>query len=166
MSVRDPRQELDRGVELAKEGAERAKEKIVEVKRSLASKIGRGVMWTIVAVVLLIVVLLGAFAWYTTTPDFERRVGHKVVSVLEDATGGRVELKAIHFDLRHLAIEVNGLIIHGLEGPAEAPYLSADRIFADKAIQLHGACLRIGARFSCLVELSWSGASAISSDCR
>lgn len=122
MRVRDPREELERGVE-------RAREEIAKVKRSLAAKIGRGMMWTIAAVVLLVIALFGAFAGYTTTPDFERRVGRKVVSVLEDATGGRVDLKAIHFNLWHLAIEANGLVIHGLEGPGEAPYLSADRIF-------------------------------------
>ena len=28
----------------------------------------------------------------------------------------------------HLAVEADGLVIHGLEGPGEAPYISADRI--------------------------------------
>ena len=37
-------------------------------------------------------VLSGTFAWYSTTDDFNRRVGKEVVKVLEDATGGRVEL--------------------------------------------------------------------------
>ena len=32
------------------------------------------------------------------------------------------------FDLRHLAIEADGLVIHGLEGPGEAPYLKVDKI--------------------------------------
>ena len=48
--------------------------------------------------------------------------------MLEDATGGRVELGQISFSLWHLAIEADGLVIHGLEGPGEAPYLSADKI--------------------------------------
>ncbi len=52
----------------------------------------------------------------------------EVVKVLEDATGGRVEIAKISFDLRHLAIEADGLVIHGLEGPGEAPYLSVDKI--------------------------------------
>ena len=73
-------------------------------------------------------VLFVAFAWYSTTDDFNRRVGKEVVKVLEDATGGRVELGKISFDLRHLAIEADGLVIHGLEGPGEAPYLSVDKI--------------------------------------
>ena len=57
--------------------------------------------------------------------------------MLEDATGGRVELGAIRFSLRHLSIEANGLVIHGLEGPGEAPYLAADKIqTAGEAVQL------------------------------
>jgi translocation and assembly module TamB len=97
-------------------------------RRGLAGRIARGVAWTLGALLLLVLVLLGGLAWYSTTPDFNRRVGAEVVSVLEAATGGRVELGHISFDLWHLAIEANGLVIHGLEGPGEAPYLAADKI--------------------------------------
>nr|WP_255551392.1 translocation/assembly module TamB domain-containing protein [Granulicella sp. dw_53] len=77
---------------------------------------------------LLLVIVFGTFAWYTTTKDFQDRVGKEVVTVLQDATGGRVELGSIRFNLRHLAVEANGLVIHGLEGPGEAPYLAAQKI--------------------------------------
>ena len=39
-----------------------------------------------------------------------------------------MELGKISFDLWHLAIEADGLVIHGLGGPGEAPYLAADKI--------------------------------------
>ena len=91
--------------------------------------LGRAAGWTIAGLLVLLLVLVAGVSWYTTTDDFQRRVGKEVVSVLEDATGGRVELARIKFSLWHLAIEADGLIIHGLEGPDEAPYLSADRIF-------------------------------------
>ena len=102
--------------------------KIAKVKRSLATRMGRAFLWCVLVGIVLVAVLFGSFAWYSTTEDFNRRVGKEVVKVLEDATGGRVELKRISFDLRHLAIEADGLVIHGLEGPGEAPYLSADKI--------------------------------------
>ena len=60
--------------------------------------------------------------------EFGRRVSKEVVSVLEDSTGGRVELGKISLNLWHLAIEADGLVIHGTEGPGEAPYLAADRV--------------------------------------
>jgi translocation and assembly module TamB len=101
---------------------------VAKVQRSLATRMGRAVGWTVIAVVVLVAVLFGTFAWYSTTDDFNRRVGAEVVKVLEDATGGRVELRKISFDLRHLAIEADGLVIHGSEALSEAPYLSVDKI--------------------------------------
>ncbi len=97
--------------------------------RSLGGRILRGTAWLAGSLVLLLIVLLAIFSWYTTTPDFDRRVGKEVVSVLEDATGGRVELGHLTFNLWHLAIEADNLVIHGTEGPGETPYLAADKIF-------------------------------------
>jgi translocation and assembly module TamB len=101
---------------------------IAKVKRSLATRMGRAVAWCVIVFIVLVAVLFGTFAWYSTTDDFNRRASKEVVKVLEDAPGGRVELRKISFDLRHLAIEADGLVIHGLEGSGEAPYLAVDKI--------------------------------------
>ena len=61
-------------------------------KRHMGVRIMKGIAWTIAGVLLLLIVLTGGLAWYSTTADFQQRVGKEVVSVLEDATGGRVEL--------------------------------------------------------------------------
>jgi len=100
----------------------------VRKKHSLMFHISRGMAWAIAGVLALVLVVVGGFWWYTTTDSFQYRVGKELVSVLEDATGGRVEVGGVHFSLWHLAIEVDGLVIHGLEGPGEAPYLSADKV--------------------------------------
>ncbi len=92
-------------------------------------KVARGLAWVVGSFLLLVVLLVAGFSWYSTTPDFDRRVGAEVVNVLETATGGRVELGHISFNLWHLAIEADNLVIHGLEGPGEAPYLAANKIF-------------------------------------
>jgi translocation and assembly module TamB len=110
------------------EKKEQIGQQLVKVKRSIASRITRGTLWTFGGILLLLLLVFGAFAWYTTTKDFERRVNAQLVQVLGDATGGRVELNRINFDLWHLAVEADGLVIHGLEGPGEMPYLSADKI--------------------------------------
>jgi translocation and assembly module TamB len=99
-----------------------------KVRRSLSGRVGRWLGGGVIGLITLVAVLFGTFAWYSTTDDFGRRVRGEVVKVLEESTGGRVELGKISFDLRHLAIEADGLVIHGLEGPGEAPYLAADRI--------------------------------------
>jgi translocation and assembly module TamB len=92
-------------------------------------RLWRVLAWTSASLFALVLLLLAAGAWYTTTADFQHRVGSEVVKVLEDSTGGRVELNHISFNLWHLAIEADGLVIHGTEGPGEMPYLSADKIF-------------------------------------
>src|SRR6202044_1947147 len=94
---------------------------IVKVKRSFAKRMGLLMAWFFACLIVLAVAVFAVFVWYSRTDDFNRRVGKEVVNVLEDATGGRVELGRISFDLLHLAVEADGLIIHGLEGPGEAP---------------------------------------------
>ena len=101
----------------------------VRAHRPIWLKLLRGLGWVAMFVVLLVMVGLLALDWYSKTADFQRRVRGEVVKVLEDSTGGRVEVGQIKFDLWHLAIESDGLVIHGLEGPGEAPYFAADRIF-------------------------------------
>jgi translocation and assembly module TamB len=85
--------------------------------------------WSVLSVVVVILLLLAGVTWYTGTDDFQRRVGGEVVSTLENATGGRVELQHLSFHLWHLAIEADGLVIHGTEEPGQMPYLSASKIF-------------------------------------
>lgn len=101
-------------------------------RRSLAMHIAwhlsRAGAWCLGSVLALLILLIGGVTWYTTTADFQRRVSREIVSVLEDATGGRVELRDVRFSLWKLKIAVDGLIIHGLEGASEAPYLSANKI--------------------------------------
>ncbi|WP_158786350.1 translocation/assembly module TamB domain-containing protein [Granulicella sp. L46] len=89
----------------------------------------RGFAWVGLVLVGLVAVLALVATWYTGTADFQRRVGGEVVSTLENATGGRVELRYISFNLWHLAVEADGLVIHGTEAPGEMPYLSASKIF-------------------------------------
>ncbi len=85
--------------------------------------------WSAGSVVALAILLAVGATWYTGTADFQRRVGGEVVTALENATGGRVELRHLSFSLWHLAIEADGVVIHGTEAPGEMPYLSASKIF-------------------------------------
>ena len=96
-------------------------------------RVWRVLAWIAGSVAALVLVLVIGLSWYTNTADFQKRVGGEVVSVLENATGGRVELQHISFNIWHLAIEADGLVIHGTEAPGEMPYLSAAKIF----VRLH-----------------------------
>ncbi len=84
--------------------------------------------WSAASLAVALIALLVAVTWYIGTPGFQQLLRGEVVSTLESATGGRVALDQIYFSLWRLAIEGDGLVIHGTEGPGEAPYLSASKI--------------------------------------
>jgi translocation and assembly module TamB len=82
----------------------------------------------VVSIVAFVVLLLAGVSWYATTGDFQRRANKELVSVLGDATGGRVEVGHVSLNPWHLAIEVDQLVIHGTEAAGETPYLSVQKI--------------------------------------
>jgi translocation and assembly module TamB len=79
------------------------------------------------AVVLLAITLTGLYFW-ASSAGFERFVRGELVKKLETATGGRVEIRSFHWHLLRLEAEADGLVIHGLEAPGEAPYAQAGRL--------------------------------------
>ena len=52
------------------------------------------------------------------TQDLVRK---RIVTVLEDSTGGRVEIAAFHWHLLNLQADMGGLVLHGREAAGEAP---------------------------------------------
>jgi translocation and assembly module TamB len=117
-------------------GEQAGGEKLLPVKRrrSIAWHVTRAGAWGFGGALALVILLVGGITWVTATAYFQRRVGREIVTVLEDATGGRVELRGVRFSLWRLKIEVDGLVIHGTEGPGEAPYLSAEKVEARAGI--------------------------------
>ena len=90
-----------------------------------------GWIWRVGGVlVLLLILVVAGLLFYASTPHFANIVRQKVVTVLEDATGGRVEIQSMRWNLRHLAVEADNLTIHGLESRSELPYAHIDRLYA------------------------------------
>ncbi|MGC8549648.1 MAG: translocation/assembly module TamB domain-containing protein [Acidobacteriaceae bacterium] len=77
---------------------------------------------------LLVLVILALAFWYSTTSGFENRVRNIVITQLEQSTGGRVQLGALHVNLAQLGIEADNLTIHGKEAPGQIPYFHADQL--------------------------------------
>jgi translocation and assembly module TamB len=92
-------------------------------KRHLVLKIFLGV-------VLVIALLVAGLFWYASTPQFANKVRTEVIKVLENATGGRVQLGAFRWSLLHLQVEADSLTIHGLEAPGQVPYVHVHRLVA------------------------------------
>ena len=77
--------------------------------------------------VLLALTVTGLFFW-ASSAEFEGLVRKHLVKLLEQSTGGRVEMASFHWDLLHLEADADGLAIHGLEAPGEAPYAQVERL--------------------------------------
>jgi len=75
----------------------------------------------------LLALFVGA-GWYLTSPQFRELVRQRLVTQLEDITGGRVEIGSLQWSLSKLELDVHNITIHGLEGPDEIPYAHADRL--------------------------------------
>jgi len=87
---------------------------------------------------LLIALVIALFLW-ASSAAFEDALRHRIIAALEDATGGRVEIAAFHWNPLHLRAEADNLTIHGLEATKpdakdEAPYAHVDRLRVQIAI--------------------------------
>jgi translocation and assembly module TamB len=63
-----------------------------------------------------------ALFFWASSASFEGLVRQRLVSLLEESTGGKVEIASFHWHLLDLEAEANGVVVHGLEAPGEAPY--------------------------------------------
>ena len=59
---------------------------------------------------------------------FFGQVRQRIVAEIEKSTGGKVELRELHFDWSTLIAEADGLVVHGTEPPGEAPLLTAAKV--------------------------------------
>jgi translocation and assembly module TamB len=76
----------------------------------------------------------GFLAWYVTTDSFHQVVLRRLVASLEAATGGRVEIGAVHTIPLRLRVDVRDVTIHGRESSDQVPYLHVDRLQAELKI--------------------------------
>src|SRR5271165_1966910 len=84
-------------------------------------------LWIEAGIGVMLLATVVTIVWYLRSPQFEDFVRRKVVATLEDATGGRIELRSFHWNLRRLEFEADDLTVHGREGPDQLPYAHADR---------------------------------------
>jgi translocation and assembly module TamB len=93
-------------------------------------KIWKFLLWWMLASLLLLVGL----GWYSTTDSFRDLVRRRLVAMLEQMTGGRVELGSLHTVPFHFQMEVRDLTIHGREQPGEVPYAHVNSLMAQMKI--------------------------------
>jgi translocation and assembly module TamB len=82
------------------------------------------------AVGLALVLAVLGVARYVESAPFHERARLFVVAQVERATGGRVELQSVGWNLARLQFEILGLTIHGKEALTEDPLLRVERVEA------------------------------------
>jgi translocation and assembly module TamB len=79
----------------------------------------------------LVAIALVAGILIVRTNWFRNVVREKIVTAVEDSTGGKVDIASFNFDWRHLRARVRGFVIHGLEPATAAPLLRANLVQLD-----------------------------------
>lgn len=93
----------------------------VKMKLRLLAKIAAPVIVFALLALLATVVILQS-QW------FKERVRKRVITAVQDATGGRVELNRFSFDWHTLTATFNGLVLHGAESASSPPLFRASSV--------------------------------------
>jgi autotransporter translocation and assembly factor TamB len=93
-------------------------------RRRIAAIVGGSILGFLAIAIIAGIVLV-------QTDWFRNMVRTRIVSAVEDATGGRVEIASFAFDWHHLRAQVRGFVIHGLEPADAAPLLRASLVQVD-----------------------------------
>ncbi|MGA3047508.1 MAG: translocation/assembly module TamB domain-containing protein [Terracidiphilus sp.] len=79
------------------------------------------------AALLLAVTVAGLYFW-ASSDGFQGFVRKRLIAQIEQSVGGRAEIASFHWDLLNLEADADGLVIHGLEAPDEAPYAKVEHL--------------------------------------
>ena len=82
----------------------------------------------IAGLALSLTVLIAASLWYVRGPRFRRYVLERITTQIENATGGRAQVRDCRLRLRAMEAELDGLVIRGTEQEARRPLLAADSV--------------------------------------
>jgi translocation and assembly module TamB len=86
-------------------------------------KLGRIALWTLAVLAALAVLASIAGVLIVRSDRFHQYIQRRIVEEVQRATGGRVELGGYSLDWHNLTAQVQQLVIHGKESPAEPALL-------------------------------------------
>jgi translocation and assembly module TamB len=101
-------------------------------RRGVRSRLRRFFLRHLPLAVAFTAVLLGVLTvslyFVASSSAFENAVRKHLITSLETLTGGRAEIASFHWRLLHFEAEADGIVIHGLEDPGDAPYAKIDHL--------------------------------------
>lgn len=75
---------------------------------------------------LLIIAAIAGLLLYLNSDSFRAMLRQKIVAELQRATGGKVEIDSLTWELSTLKFQAQGITVHGREAAGEAPYVRAN----------------------------------------
>jgi len=90
----------------------------------------RHVPLAIAGILILLVLATTGIYLVMSSAWFEGRVSQRLITELQQATGGRVQIATFHWNLLQLEAEADGLVIHGRETQGETPLMQIERLRA------------------------------------
>ena len=93
---------------------------------SQTSKPKRRVPWILLALSIALIAVAASLVAYLQSNSFRERVRRELIAKLEEATGGKVELKNLTWSFSQLRFTADDLTIHGLEAANDVPYAHVD----------------------------------------
>jgi translocation and assembly module TamB len=72
--------------------------------------------------------LLVALYYWASSASFENIVRNRVIAQIQNATGGRAEIRSFHWKLLKLEADIDGIVLHGREAQTEIPYAQIDSL--------------------------------------
>src|SRR5919109_3125407 len=88
----------------------------------------RVVLISVVSVCSLVLLLVLSAFYAVQTNWFRAKVRERIISEIEKATGGRVELGSFNYQWRTLSAEFKRLAVHGTEPKSDPPLFRADSV--------------------------------------
>ena len=88
----------------------------------------RRLLWNAAGLLVALTGIAAVLWLWVNSEQFEDLVRGRIIAQIEEATGGRMEMRSFHWRLIHLEAEAGGVVVHGLEDAGEAPYASVESL--------------------------------------
>lgn len=88
----------------------------------------RRIAWTAAGLLVFLLLAAGTAVLVLSSDWFYNKVRLKLITVIETATGGRVEIGSFRFHWRALRAEVRDIVVHGTEPAGKPPLLRAQAV--------------------------------------
>src|SRR5258706_15879695 len=93
------------------------------------------VVWTLASLTALTVIAAVGGYFYLRSSGFEQFALRRIITQVDQSTGGRTQIRSFEFKLSTLTPHLYGIVIRGTEKPDGPPLLQIDKITVGQKIK-------------------------------